>query len=379
MAKYTFPVNAIRSGEFYESDLFVEKAFLLRQGHKVTPELMIRLKKQGIKELSTRLEALATRMRERTAALSDGDRLTLAENRDALLAELGVEPVLPKEKYKEAVAVVAQSFHDVADGTLDGFGDLWQTAEMIANTAIYTGAELLKPLDVPSAEDYYSYHTVNVTLLMAGAFSSVCKAVGKVNAAMGCLMHDLGKAFVPPEVLFKKGALTPDEYSLIKKHIDHSSRLIGECGEVHEQVRWMVSGHHEKFNGTGYPDGLKADGIPHLARWLTACDVYDALTTSRSYQSRIAPPIALELISQSAGSHFDPDCTTAIKERLGAYPVGSYLLLEDGRVSLVTKVFPDSEPYKAEAALISTSRRLPEPAGKVTIPTDGAVLDTIDI
>lgn len=379
MAKFLFPVNALRSGEFFESDLFVEKDFFLRQGHKVTPELLIKLKKQGIKELATRLEPLAARMRERMAALTDGDRVALAEGRDELLCELGVKPVIPRERYDEAVAVVARSFHDVADGTLDNFGDLWQTAEMIAETAVYTGAELLKPLDVANPEEYYSYHTVNLTMLMAGVFSSVCSAVGRVNAAMGCLMHDLGKAFVPPDVLFKRGALTPEEYGLIKNHINHSTQLIGECGEVHEHVRGMVSGHHEKFNGTGYPDGLAGEEIPYLARWLTACDVYDALTTSRSYQSRIAPPIALELISQSSGSHFDPDCTRKMKERLGSYPVGSYLLLEGNRIALVTRVFPEENQYEAEAAIVSLAGGTPKPDGKIKISGQSEVIDTIDI
>lgn len=379
MAKFSFPVNALRSGEFFESDLFAGKDFLLRQGHKVTPELLIRLKKQGLKELSTRLESLAVRMRERMSAIPDEARATLADNRDAILDELNVAPVLARDKYEQAVEAVKSSLHDVADGTLDNFGDLWQTAEMIAETAIYSGAELLKPLDIPSPEDYYSFHTVNVTLLMAGVFSTVCGAVGKVQAAMGCLMHDLGKAFVPADVLFKRGALSPAEYALIKNHVSHSTRLIGECGEVHDSVRGMVSGHHEKFNGTGYPDGLSGDEIPYLARWLTACDVYDALTTSRAYQSRIAPPIALELISQSSGSQFDPDCTKKMQERLGAYPVGSFLLLDGERFALVTRVFPDEGLYRAEAQLISFENGSPKPAGPVSLSSREEVLDTIDV
>ncbi len=379
MPKSTFPVNALRSGEFYESDLFVEKDFLLRQGHRVTPALLIKLKRMGVKELSTRLESLAERLCERTNILPDEIRCRLAANRDKLLDEFGVSWILRENLYNEVVSVSAKSFQDVGDGTLDDYGDLWQAAELIVENAVYTGAEILKPIDVPDPEVYYSYHSVNLALMMTSILPDVCDSVGKIHVAIGCLMHDLGKAFVPKEILYKRGSLNNEEFEIIKTHIEHSTKLIFKCGEVHDLVKDMVSSHHEKFNGTGYPEGMTGTEIPYLSRWLSVCDVYDALTTSRVYQQRIAPPIALELIVQCAGSQFDPECARGLVQRLGDFPVGSYVLLQHNNVGLVIRNYGKGDSCYCDVGKINFSSGSPEAGGIVEVKSKADVIDTFDI
>lgn len=379
MAKYSFPVNALRSGEFYESDLFVEKEFLLRQGHRVTPALLIMLKRQGIKDLYTRLPSLAERMSERINVLPTDFRTQLANNRDKLLGEFGVTQVLPTELYNEVVSLSAMSFKEAGEGKLEDFGDLWRAADSIANNAVYTGKEVLKPLDVPDPEVYYSYHSVNVAIIMTSALSDICNSVGKTQTALGCLMHDLGKATVPKEILFKHGTLTAAEFEKIKTHIEHSTRLLFNSGEVHAQVKGMVSSHHEKYNGTGYPDGLIGADIPYLGRWMSVCDVFDALTTSRVYQQRIAPPIAMELLVQCAGSQFDPDCARGLVERLGTYPVGSYLLLKDNRIGLVVRNYTNGNSVCCDVGIIDFTNGDLKADDKLKITSKSDVIDTFDI
>ncbi|MEP0815211.1 MAG: HD domain-containing protein [bacterium] len=379
MAKHAFPMHSIRSGERYESDIFLGREFLLRQGHPVTPELFIRLKRRGVKELTTPLESLAVRMRERVGALPALHREKLAERRDALLAEAGVESAVPHEIYDRAVAASAAAFLDAANGTLTDFSPLFNCANELAERVKFTGGEVYKPLDTPSPDLYYTRHGVNVAVLLLSVMDGAAEEVGKAQVAMGGLLHDIGKAHVPGTILFKQGALSEDEWNAVRDHVSHSMKHLAAAIEVAPEIRGMIEGHHEKWNGTGYPAGKAGEDIPALARWLTCCDVYDALTTTRAHQGRVAPPIALELLLQSAGSHFDPDVAGKISLRLGTYPVGSYLLLDVDRTALVVRNFPGDAPDRPEVVPVTFDGGEPRAGARFRISGRSEVSDIIDV
>lgn len=121
----------------------------------------------------------------------------------------------------------------------------------------------------------------------------------------GALLHDIGKLGVPEYVLLKPGRLTEEEFAKIKKHPEIGAAILDPV-EFPWPVVPVVKHHHEKWDGTGYPDGLKGEEIPITARILAVADVYDALTSTRSYRSAWSHEKALEVIRQGAGSHFDP-------------------------------------------------------------------------
>ncbi|MGC8667762.1 MAG: HD domain-containing phosphohydrolase [Chthonomonadales bacterium] len=121
----------------------------------------------------------------------------------------------------------------------------------------------------------------------------------------GALLHDIGKLGVPEYVLLKPGRLTDEEFAKIKKHPEIGAAILDPV-EFPWPVVPVVKHHHEKWDGTGYPDGLKGEEIPLTARVLAVADVYDALTSTRSYRSAWSHEKAMEVIRQGAGSHFDP-------------------------------------------------------------------------
>ncbi|HEY3781032.1 MAG TPA: HD domain-containing phosphohydrolase [Fimbriimonadaceae bacterium] len=126
----------------------------------------------------------------------------------------------------------------------------------------------------------------------------------------GALLHDIGKLGVPEYVLLKPGRLTPDEFDMIKKHPEIGAAILGPV-KFPWPVLPVVRHHHEKLDGTGYPDGLKGDEIPLSARIMAVADVYDALTSSRSYRRAWAHEKALGIIVKDAGTHFDPQVVEA--------------------------------------------------------------------
>jgi diguanylate cyclase (GGDEF)-like protein/putative nucleotidyltransferase with HDIG domain len=121
----------------------------------------------------------------------------------------------------------------------------------------------------------------------------------------GALLHDIGKLGVPEYVLLKPGKLTPEEFDKIKKHPEIGAAILDPV-EFPWPVLPGVKYHHEKWDGTGYPEGLKGEDIPYTARILAVADVYDALTSNRSYRNAWDHARAVETIRNDAGTHFDP-------------------------------------------------------------------------
>lgn len=129
----------------------------------------------------------------------------------------------------------------------------------------------------------------------------------------GALLHDIGKLGVPEYVLIKPGRLTDEEFEKIKKHPEIGAAILDPV-EFPWPVLPVVRSHHEKWDGTGYPDGLKGEEIPRTARILAVADVYDALTSSRSYRSAWSHERACEVIRKDRGTHFDPQIADAFLE-----------------------------------------------------------------
>ncbi|HYH83752.1 MAG TPA: HD domain-containing phosphohydrolase [Longimicrobium sp.] len=122
---------------------------------------------------------------------------------------------------------------------------------------------------------------------------------------MGALLHDVGKIVVPPEILNKPGALTPEERALMERHPDAGVELIGDM-DFPWDIRPMVRHHHEAWDGSGYPARLAGDGIPLSARILCVADIYDALATDRPYRPAFRHDQTLEIMAADAGRKLDP-------------------------------------------------------------------------
>jgi putative two-component system response regulator len=113
----------------------------------------------------------------------------------------------------------------------------------------------------------------------------------------GGYLHDVGKIAIPDRVLFKAGPLTPEEWQIMKSHAERGERICA-CTKSLAPVLPIIRHHHEKFDGTGYPDGLKGEQIPLLARILQVADIFDALTTERPYKRAYTADEALEIMHQ---------------------------------------------------------------------------------
>ncbi len=167
---------------------------------------------------------------------------------------------------------------------------------------------------IEARDPYTKQHSTRVSRYAM----TVAKAVGcsqedldRLNIAGN--LHDIGKIGIPDKILLKPGRLTETEYEFIKKHPVIGSNIIGHLGMWGDEQE-IIRHHHERWDGRGYPDGLKGEEIPFLSRVLSVADVYDALTSDRSYRKKMSEEQAIKIIRENAGSQFDPHIAEAFLE-----------------------------------------------------------------
>jgi HD-GYP domain-containing protein (c-di-GMP phosphodiesterase class II) len=157
----------------------------------------------------------------------------------------------------------------------------------------------------------HSRRVVEFTIRLAQAFNLDDAAV--VDIRRGALLHDVGKIGVPDRILHKPGPLDTDERKEIQKHPQNGYEMLVGIPPLNAPIR-VVLAHHEKWDGTGYPLGLKGEVIPLGARLFAVADVFDALTSDRPYRKAMPYAAARDIIAKDAGQHFDPAVVEAFLE-----------------------------------------------------------------
>lgn len=208
--------------------------------------------------------------------------------------------------------------------------------------------------------DEYTYlHSVAVCALMValgrelGLGDEACREAGLAG-----MMHDVGKAAMPQEILNKPGKLSPQEFEIIKSHPRRGLEMLVQCGDVGEAVQDVCLHHHERIDGSGYPDGLAAQQISLYARMGAVCDVYDALSSDRPYKKGWDPAHAVSQMASWQG-HFDPNVFQSFIKCIGIYPVGSLVRMRSGRLAVVLEQNKDSLTRPRVKLFFSTRGNVP--------------------
>lgn len=154
---------------------------------------------------------------------------------------------------------------------------------------------------------------------------------------LGALLHDLGKMFIPPEVLNKKERLSDEEFELIKMHSELGFELLRKIHSLPLVISHCALQHHERLDGKGYPRGIKEEEIHPYAKILSVADVFDAVTSQRVYRSAMLPHKGLEVLYSGSGTQFDQNQINLFRGCIAIYPPGLTVKLNDGRTGIVTK------------------------------------------
>lgn len=200
------------------------------------------------------------------------------------------EQAQAKKVINASKKAVASMFHDVRMGKAINAEAAMQMVDDIAASVDRNLGALISLVRLKNKDEYTYMHSVAVcALMMALAKELGMPEAETKKAGLAGLLHDLGKAAIPLEVLNKPGALTDEEFTLVKLHPERGHELLLQANITDEVTLDVCLHHHEKVNGTGYPNKLKAEEISIFAKMGAVCDVYDAITSNRPYKGGWEP------------------------------------------------------------------------------------------
>jgi HD-GYP domain-containing protein (c-di-GMP phosphodiesterase class II) len=187
------------------------------------------------------------------------------------------------------------------------------------------------------AHDTYSYqHSVSAAIWAVALGRQLgLNRIDLRSLAVGGMLMDVGKLRIDPELLKASRDLTEEERVQVRQHVAFGVELLAESGMMNQDVIDMVSHHHERYDGSGYPGGLTNDHIPPFARIAGIVDTYDALTSARSYAQAISPSEAIRSLYQSRDEGFQAELVEAFIQAVGIYPAGTLVELSSGEVAVV--------------------------------------------
>ncbi|MDB6061422.1 MAG: metal dependent phosphohydrolase [Verrucomicrobiaceae bacterium] len=233
---------------------------------------------------------------------------------------------------KEAVMSM---FQEVRMGNAIDVVDIAPLVEEIASSMARHPHALLSLARLKTQDDYTYLHSVAVCALMiALARQLQLDDALTRSAGLAGLLHDMGKATSPLEILNKPGKLTEAEFAVMRQHPEAGHAMLLEARGTDSIALDVCLHHHEKIDGSGYPHRLSGDQISLFAKMGAVCDVYDAVTSERPYNKGWDPSEALRRMAEWRG-HFDPAIFQAFVKSLGIYPIGSLVRLESGRLAVV--------------------------------------------
>ncbi|QTN29333.1 HD-GYP domain-containing protein [Rhodoferax sp. AJA081-3] len=299
-------------------------------------------------------------------------QLAATDQRELAPVSIGAELERAAKICFQSKQAVISMFQEARMGKAVDIGGAQQLVEDISDSVARNPGALISLARLKTVDDYTYMHSVAVCAMMVGLSKQLGLDEAQTRSAgMAGLMHDLGKALMPMEVLNKPGKLSPAEFNVIKTHPSEGHRLLSSGDKVDALVLDVCLHHHEKTDGSGYPKGLKADEISLFAKMGAVCDVYDAITSNRPYKSGWDPAESLRKMAEWANGHFDGKVFQAFVKSLGIYPIGSLVKLTSGRLGVVVEQTGKSLTTPSVKVFFSTKSNLRIPPEVIDLSLPG--------
>ncbi|ANQ86912.1 HD-domain containing protein [Azoarcus olearius] len=343
------PIEQLQPG-MYIHDLncgWIEHNFVRNRFAVKDAAVVARIRATGVHELyidtSRGLDVADAPTREEAAHVVD-------EKLEAIAT--GAAPALPlvapgrlppaRALHTEAHRIVRDMMGDVRLGKQIEMEQIEPLVENIVESIFRQPDSLLPLARLKQHDDYTFLHSVSVCALMT-AFARALELPREIirEIAIGALLHDVGKAKVPDDILNKPAKLTDAEFDKMKNHVVQSKLILLDTPGVSDIALDVAAQHHERYDGTGYPNKLKGEEISLYGQMGAIVDVYDAITSNRVYHKGMPPTEALRKLLEWSKFHFKPELVQAFIRAIGIYPTGSLVRLESGRLAVVQQQHSD--------------------------------------
>ncbi len=244
--------------------------------------------------------------------------------------------------YSNANKLMQDIMKDVRLGKQVALEQCEPVVDQIFDSMFRFPSALLPLAQIKTHDEYTFQHSVSVSAL-AVVFGRVLELPSDEikEIALGGFLHDIGKARIPGHILNKPGKLDEQEFTIMKTHVVSTAELLKDVTGVGEIAFNAAAQHHERYDGSGYPHGLKGDAISLHGQMIAIVDVYDAITSIRVYHKPIPPTEALRRLLESSNAHFSPRLVQAFIKGVGIYPAGSLVRMESEKLGIVREVVPE--------------------------------------
>ncbi len=241
-----------------------------------------------------------------------------------------------KHIHNQALSLVQNVLHDVKLSRpidVDAFDSV---SEGMVDSILRNHNALACLGRIRDKDNYLLEHSINLAVLM-GIFAKSMSIDRETirQVVIGAMLHDIGKVLIPDGILHKPGKLTDDEFQIMKSHVVHSRDLLKQTPGISQLTVDVAAQHHERIDGSGYPEGLHAHHICREGKMCAISDVYDAITADRVYHKAMTPTQALKKLLEWSGTHLDKELVHRFIRAVGIYPVGSLVLLKSNRLAVV--------------------------------------------
>ncbi|MCX8058163.1 MAG: HD-GYP domain-containing protein [Spirochaetes bacterium] len=247
------------------------------------------------------------------------------------------------KNYNDFTKRLNDLFFEIKKGSLISHNAVDQLTQDIINLVKSNKYELLSFIYNYTDENvpYLVLHSINVTIY------SIVIGIGleypqfKISQLVkGALFHDCGMLNIKPEIIQKEGKLTDEEFKIVKQHPILGQKLLNQKLGFSSEIANVALEHHERYNGSGYPSGLKGDEISAFGRVVAIADSYDAMTQKRSYKTKYMSSIAIKSVLSAAKNLYDPNILRTFLSIMSIYPIGSLVQLNNGIIGLIIRSNP---------------------------------------
>lgn len=308
------PINELQPGMIAAKNIYnAESNLLLAAGQRLTSSHIFRLESQKVGSVYIH---------------------------NNLLGDTEIPEILQEEMRISSVGEVKKTFSRCKAGENNEISGLQQVVGTILDEVMTNRNVMIQLTDIRLYDDYTFAHSVNVCVLsmMLGAALGYSKPKLQ-EVGMGALLHDIGKTLLPPALLNKPGKLTAEEMQTIQTHAMAGFEILRRERSLPVTAAHVALAHHEKLDGSGYPQQLKDEQIPEYSRIVAIADIYDAITSDRPYRQAFLPHEAYNMMMEMSGLHLDPIMLASFFQLVCIYPVGSLVELDSGEFAVVTGVY----------------------------------------
>ena len=242
-----------------------------------------------------------------------------------------------RETLSKAKAATISMFKEARMGNSIKITEVAPLVDEISQSVARNPGAMLSLTRIKNKDNYTYLHSVAVCALMISLGKQLNYKGDLQILGMAGLLHDVGKAAIPDEILNKPGKLTDEEFNCIMEHPRKGWDILKKSYVVDEISLDVCLHHHERVDGKGYPEKISDKDISLEAKMGAICDVYDAITSNRSYKKGWEPADSLKKMAEWKEGHFDDDVFKAFVKSVGIYPVATLVKLKSGRLAVVTE------------------------------------------